>query len=310
MEEKKSRHHYVWQFYLRAWTIDDRIWCQHDGKRFTNSTRNVVVERDFYRLRELSADDVAIIQGIINQATAELRRLNQVWLDSFNALFAAKKINEAQGGNRPEVEQEIEVALNNLDENLHASIEGRTIPHLTALRKGDMSWMDRIEDFSSFAHFLCVQTFRGPGMRTRMQAAFEKLRGREMDSGVLCHVFATNVGASLVARRRSLRMTLLRAPAAAEFITGDQPVINTRALDRSGTVVPTEVEFFYPVSPRFALLISMDHASPGRFRELLRASDVTRYNAMIAVMAQQQLYATSEEALKSAASIVAPEQFK
>jgi len=303
MEEKKSRHHYVWQFYLRAWTVDDRIWCQRDGRRFTNSTRNVAVERDFYRLRELSADDVAIIQGIINLATPELRRLNQVWLDSFEALFVAKRLYEAQSVQSPEVEQAFEVALNNLDENLHASIEGRTIPHLTALRKGDTSWMERLEDFSSFAHFLCVQTFRGPGMRTRMQAVFEKVRGRAMDSGVLCHVFATNVGASLVGRRRSLRITLLRAPAPTEFITGDQPVINTRGLDRSGKSVPTEAEFFYPVSPRFALLISMNHPSPGRYREFLRESDVARYNLMIAAMAQQQFYATSEEALKSAAPL-------
>ena len=31
---KKRRHHYVWQHYLRAWTVDDQLWCARAGAVF------------------------------------------------------------------------------------------------------------------------------------------------------------------------------------------------------------------------------------------------------------------------------------
>ena len=38
---KKRKQHYVWEHYLQAWTIDDKIWCQMGDRRFNTSTENV-----------------------------------------------------------------------------------------------------------------------------------------------------------------------------------------------------------------------------------------------------------------------------
>ena len=61
---KKRRHHFVWQYYLKAWTVAGRIACWRNGQVFRTDPTNVAVEKDFYRLRDISERDVATISAV------------------------------------------------------------------------------------------------------------------------------------------------------------------------------------------------------------------------------------------------------
>jgi hypothetical protein len=60
--ERKRRQHHVWQHYLKSWTTDGRIWCLRDGNIFQTNTTKVAVERDFYKIPELTPEDIALIK--------------------------------------------------------------------------------------------------------------------------------------------------------------------------------------------------------------------------------------------------------
>lgn len=89
---QKRRHHYVWKKYLEPWTTDGQIWCLTNGEIFRTNPKNVGQARDFYKLKELSDEDIAFIFKL---ATAPgpplLEELNGDWIKSFNSIFKVKR---------------------------------------------------------------------------------------------------------------------------------------------------------------------------------------------------------------------------
>lgn len=51
LSTKKRRHHYVWQYYLKAWAEDERIFAMRGDRVFGTGTTDVAVVKDFYRVK-------------------------------------------------------------------------------------------------------------------------------------------------------------------------------------------------------------------------------------------------------------------
>ena len=63
MENKKRKHHYVFQAYLNAWIVDGKLWSLRNKKvLFHTNTINIAQERDFYRLKPLNEDEFKFYQ--------------------------------------------------------------------------------------------------------------------------------------------------------------------------------------------------------------------------------------------------------
>jgi hypothetical protein len=114
---------------------------------------------------------------------------------------------------------------------------------------------------------------------------------------LLSHIFAINIGASIYAERSKFNMILLKNDSPKEFITADQPVVNSCVQDGSPTP-PEKVELYYPVSPRLAVLITEDEKKAGMKCSDLCEDDVNLYNKLMVENSLEQLYATSLSALK------------
>lgn len=71
---KKRNQHHVWQHYLRSWTLDGAICCMSGGRIFTTGTPIVAMERDFYKLHDVTAQDIAIIRWLASEKTHPLSR--------------------------------------------------------------------------------------------------------------------------------------------------------------------------------------------------------------------------------------------
>ena len=158
---KKRRQHYVWRKYLRAWAPDDLIWCCRDGKIFRSNLVNIGQVRDFYRLKELSSQDLATIEKLsIFPTNAHLRRLAKRWIDSFNGAFKIKRMIEEMGIDDPSIGAGLDEMLNNIEEELHSAIESRAIQYIDSILDGDIGFYGTEQGRTDFAYYLCVQYMR------------------------------------------------------------------------------------------------------------------------------------------------------
>jgi hypothetical protein len=114
---------------------------------------------------------------------------------------------------------------------------------------------------------------------------------------VLSHIFATNISWYLFANRHSIELVLLKNDTSEEFITGDQPVINTHTASLGFLAPPEELEFYYPVSPKLAILITEEKHNGDENIKFLSRVEVEEYNEMIAEQSHTQIYARSKNYL-------------
>jgi hypothetical protein len=308
MGAKKRRQHYVWKHYLRAWATRGRLWCQRGGKRFPSSVEDVANRRDFYRLKEMSAQDISVVQGLISRMAEHLQELARGWIPHFSRFHEIKREYEATGKTNRELEDLLDVTINNLEEDLHSAVEGKTVVILKALRRGDRSILDDDEKFVDFAHFLGMQYMRTPGIMRRAIDAGSLMPGFNSEAawGLIRTILATNLGFSLNAQRHGMRLTFLDTPPGVELITGDQPIVNARGGDRASETPPTELELYYPLTPTRALLMDFDATSAVTERRTLTVADTAAYNEMIVAMSDEQIYGRTEAALVAASAGAAP----
>ncbi len=118
--------------------------------------------------------------------------------------------------------------------------------------------------------------------------------------GLMRTIFATNLGHGFYVRRGTLRLTFLEGPTDSEFVTGDQPILNLRAVGLPEGEPPDDVELYYPLSPTRALLIGFDATTPTTNRRHLTAAETAAYNEMIVNASYEQVYARTQEALVKA----------
>lgn len=77
----KHRQHHVWQYYLDPWTTKKKIFCLQDGKIFRSDTKNVAVERDFYKLHRLTDEDIAFLRlAVIDVGPTYSKSLHEEFL--------------------------------------------------------------------------------------------------------------------------------------------------------------------------------------------------------------------------------------
>lgn len=78
------------------------------------------------------------------------------------------------------------------------------------------------------------------------------------------------------------------------FITGDQPVVNTKVTPETRGEPPTECELFYPVSPTRAVVVS---ESKEWTRSELSVEQVLRFNRLMMENSHEMVFASVREQL-------------
>jgi hypothetical protein len=301
--QHKRRHHYVWQYYLAAWTSGGTVACRRGERIFRTGTPVLGVETDLYRLMDLSPQEVEFIRQLCFSDTTHpfLRRLNAGWLPVFLGPFALRRLADSLPQKAPELEEALALAESNTEEDLYAMIEAGSVPYLDRLRSADLRFLDSDEDRGRFLHYLCVQCFRTPKLRHTLDAALAGLPEVRAEHvvGLMRHVFAPNVAWGLLQRWSRTVVTLLNAPRGVEFITSDQPVVNLHAVGTAMFEPVEELCLYYPVGPGRALVWDSE---VGRHRIEEReatTAEVTKLNKDIVSLAHEQIYARSEQVLRN-----------
>jgi len=288
---KKRRQHYVWRYYLEAWASNGKLWCHRLGESvFPASTQNVAHERDFYRLREMSEFDLSVVRNLaIEPLASDLRKIAEGWVSLFTLFFKLKRQYQETGS--PEFKAALDECINDLEEDMLAELERQAIPFLELLRNEAPTLLTDAEESIFHTWFLAAQYFRTPTMLDAMSSVLRKIPGfnAEASFGLMRTIFSCNVGRTLWLRRNTLRTTFLRANSI-PLITGDQPMVNMRAINLGPGVLSQELELYYPVSPALGVLFDFESPSRSSTVKLLTTEEVRAYNRVIAKKSTRQIY--------------------
>lgn len=297
------RQHYVPQAYLSAWTVDGRLFCLRRGKVFAAPTRDVGQQRDFYRLRELTEEDIAIIEMMIRPLPDHLRANAHRLIDQFTVIPKLRRRAEALGPAGEEARRELERLANTMEEQMHGLVESDGLPFVRRMLEGDTSFLTDPKAAAPFLYFLSLQNFRTKRVRERilqMQQASGFPITFERSWSVLSHIFATSTAWSLYSDRRSLRLVLLDNGTGIPLITGDQPLINL--LSHGDGTPPEKFAWYYPLSPVRAMVLTEPPYLYERERAPMSVDDVHRLNGLIHAASLEQVYSISREQLEALGS--------
>ncbi|TVL14705.1 DUF4238 domain-containing protein [Shewanella algae] len=296
---KKRRQHYIWRRYLKSWTTSkDQILCYRLGETFPSNLMGVGQERDFYKLKELTETDIYIIKKVFLDIIQppELREFCGEWIGAFQAIFDFNKHLEKSFPSELDTKEAIDAfdtSITNMEENLHSQIEKSSIHVLDRLLHRDVSVFSERENFLKFCYFISAQFLRTKKMRDRLAANYSDLLPGfiERAAGVLRHIFASCIGWHLLARceQGKLSPKLLVNNTENLFITSDQPVINMHSVIEGNNVVPSKTEFYYPISPRLAVLIAEDSSQEEPLQEI-DSEKAKELNLFVAKSAHEQIF--------------------
>ncbi len=293
MSDKKRKQHFVWEHYLSEWARNGHLFCDREGARFSPSTGNVAHERDFYRIHDLSDEDVAYVRAIAERLPEPGPMLAKSWIDFFQLPTKFRRLYESGSARSSDIEKKLDTLYNNLEEDLHCKFEGDAVPLLALLKKRDASALSHEIMGQRAMMFLALQYQRTPRMVKGISGVDAKdLPGFNIEAtnGLLRAIYATVMANWMYVRQDKVLATFLLADNEHGFITGDQPVINTRALADDNTTA----EFYYPLSPGLALLLAFDARQPTTREVVLTVAQIRHYNQLIVSARDKLVFAASK----------------
>jgi hypothetical protein len=300
---KKRRHHYVWRGYLRAWAIDEKIYCLRNNKIINPNLMGVAVQKDFYKLNELSNDDIEFIRNhIIKISPKESRRCHENLLNAFTyAHWLFKKYPEIKSSKNPEVKEAVDLYLHNLEEDLQTGIESIGEKYLEYLHNKDVAFFETDKGFMDFIYYLCVQYMRTKKMREFNIKAFRSTPHQNAINkswNILSHILATNMGGSLYIDRKNFKLMMIENDTKNDFITGDQPVINIFSLSTIKDEPIENIAFYYPISPKLAVFVIEKNRFEGMTVVSVTEQEVDSYNKAIIQCSFEQVFSLKRDTLE------------
>lgn len=289
MKPLKRNQHYVYQHYLRAWSVNNKIICNRMGKLFSVNVSNVAVERDFYKLAELKEEHIKFIEWTILQSdSSELKELNKQWVSVFSQYSILKKSLDEEGINSENITLELRKMEIEFEEDYHFDIESRAIPIIEYIRMSiDLKPLKDRETKNDFFYYLSVQFFRTKKIKDNFEASFRASLPEPVGCALnmLRAIYATNVTRSIL----HYKTILLINNTDEQLITSDQPIINIAGIGKK-VLKDEDMEYYYPVAPHVAILVSNSEKYYDFQKLCINESDVDHYNKSMEEVSHNMIF--------------------
>ncbi|CCO46336.1 conserved hypothetical protein [Vibrio nigripulchritudo SOn1] len=307
----KKEHHYVWANYLRNWSNGKKIWfVTAKGKVIHESTKLVAKERYFYKVKRLTKEHVDCIQAIASLSPPETEQVHRLLLEELLTLQQLEDELDINPEASCEYKQTLRAAKENWLENRYSFHEEMAKSAISKLAKGRLSALNDQKNHMNFCRFLGHQFARTKSFRTRAEVITnrmpEKLKGQKYMAKISneCRWFSSyiigeNFGASIYQARHYDSYCMLVNNTEEPFITSDQPVINVHdsVTDEIKQVSPEECDLYYPLSSKFALVISSSHTFPQGTMKVELAV-VQKLNTKVAKNSHTHIFCSQEAVVK------------
>ncbi len=299
--EKKKRQHYVWQRYLQNWSKNQsQIFCLRHNKIFLSATTRLAVEKYFYKFDEITLSDIKLIeQEYVQEIKGPAKEQADKIITMFKMIIETRDDLLANLPNSSQLKDSFDVPLTNFEEDYHADIEGNSAIYLERLSNKQTSFYMNLEDNAKFNLFLTTQYVRTKNIQEAILRRAEKhpylkeptKRSMSVYRFITAHIIA--MGLSQYIDKCSFK--LLSNNTEIPFITGDQPVINTKADDIDLTTgYAKELELYYPISPDIAILIDPHYGTNLHEDVQITKEEAKYYNDLMFQASHEQVFAQEE----------------
>lgn len=277
-----KRCHFVWREYLTNWESDKTLFCSvYQVKPRPLAPKKVANQRYFYEIAPfndfekeilIKAIDRSLPQPIINSLIK--------YLDSIERYFQRRELSNNLCVRDPR----------QLGEDLMTKDEEIFIPFLNKLVQGDLDYCLKDANRISFYTFVLMQYLRTKRMFDGLKS-IEEIHIKSVITP-LRRIIAYNMANYF--EKNKFSTILLLNHTQQEFITSDQPAINT-FVDYSNLNRHTEqFELYYPVTPKKAILITNTKNYAQKACRELSLSEVDYYNKKEINASEMQVYGSNE----------------
>ena len=298
------RQHYVWRHYLEAWADGSgRVRVLRDGRSFPADTKNVMVQRDYYRVPPISDTDLAIVAGLTRSGSPVLDEMNLKLARGFAAIGRATSVIRSLHSVSDEDRRFAEGFVIEAEENIHGAVEREAVPMLSDLREQDTEFLKNESDTAGFCHYLAQQYFRTKRRREAIARVLAEMRGDKSHlKNLVCHLLGVNIGGALFRRRNDLQVLFVENATGSELITADQPIVNL--LGGEGEEPPTDLALYYPLTPNLGMIL----APQGYSLAAVDSTTVRELNDLMAYESAEFLVAQSADSLEVYATQRLPDE--
>ena len=312
--EIKRKHHYVWAYYLRQWASDELgVWYRTSKNNITqDSPDGLSQQQDFYKLGRLLDEDIEYIRKWPLPDNESLREFQESQLQWFSNMSRTIHMTEDFKG-KPEYAElkKLTSAIEaNCFENTHGAIETLALPVMKALISGNNECLKDKSHMTKFCNYLSHQLFRTKKIRDMSMQAMQRhsnqselwnkyLELYRRNSWYLHYRNAINLGHGLLSTIETDNHVYIKNNTSVDFITTDHPVINIHesATSSKSTPTPTDLDLYYPISPKHAYIISKSNQY-NNLSDSITEEQVGHLNKLMAGKAYRNIYATSKTGLK------------
>jgi len=294
---KKRRQHHVWQRYLKSWAVNNQLYCLSDNHIFCTNTSNVAVERDFYKLYKVNSEDLNFIKMLaVEQSNQFTKKAHEEFLTLVTEPMRFVENNIEKLHYDGDADELTDAYRTNVLEDYLSGIEDSFLPLLDLILNQNIGFYSNDESCVVFLQFICTNYMRTKGFKDTFTKEMKKKTKLNVETiwSILIHLLASNVGLHLYAERKKRKLVLVNNCTDVTFITGDQPIINLHAVKSQ---IPSRLAFYYPISPRLALILGEQDEEPPYSTERITSAQVSELNAKILEACHSQVFGQSEDSL-------------
>ncbi len=312
-EDITKKQHYVWRHYLSTWknNPDDKgIWTGLLEQKVIRkiSLMDVAQKSYFYKLEELTDAELDFLKNFSKSLPEKAKSVAEDIVNRYS-LYMQMKRNIATNKTQNNDEYMCQVKKTEAEtiETIQSKIENLGFGLIKCQNIKDVQLLVE-ESEDDILYYLFVQYSRTRAMKSR---AVESMQDREdmQEIAQKCWPFFNLVCAKQLAenmaKKNDYRFVYVHNKGRVPFIAGDQPVINAKSNDVDENGFAKDLELYYPLSPKAALVIEFTQGE--RFSEIDVDDDYVRqHNLMIAKEAQFHIFANEEGVLNNIIDEIRP----
>lgn len=257
----KKKHHYVSQFYLKAWSIhNDQIFA-YDEKAppFLVKTNATAYSKFFYRVNPLSINGISALDNIAKMLNAHNTVIYEKIIKSINRLIFKSKIHQEsrpieKSNSYQELDEMIKELQTNCLEDYFAFFEDKASTVLKKILKDKEIYLDW-KDYQNLIFFITLQFLRTRKVLDQATTEFHKyyptLTKEEMYTISIYTSLIMNTKLSQSLTSDLYTLHIVKNSTNVNLITSDNPCINYKFNETNNT----EFECVFPISPHIYLIL-------------------------------------------------------
>lgn len=298
LPEPKRRHHYVWCKYLRAWADNKKVFCLREGSIINPNITGIALRRDFYKMHTLTEYDLKYVRMMtIGNDQGFKREIHEMRIQSY--IEASQLMNSAEiwGDESNDLPKLSQVIRSNFMEDAHSDVENQGSESLDCLLNGDITFIQESKKFIDFAIFLITQWLRTKKMRDLSVGINSPIKKDTLERTwtLISQMLAVNIANGIYTRMSEYSITMLNNETSLEFITSDQPVINT--IKRGSVPAPYKLELFYPISPKTAIYFGNIQNTAQKKKSIFDHTEIQNLNDLVTSNSYAQIFSSRKETL-------------